>query len=416
MRFVISICLLIYAIQPQLKSQQSSFNTYHPFSGTVVISAEVGGTYPVTDLASPELDILGRGLVEYYFPSKFIHAIGIRVLGGGGYLSSTGEVNNREFNHRTGFFFIGGGLTYALKIGNGVPYVSATMSYLLYDPRDGEGYLLPYNREKQFDQSALMQNVELGIRFPFAEVLSLNLGISMNFTWIDNLDGVDRGLDNDLFASAFVGISLYVGGEKDSDGDGVEDDKDICPATPLGLNVNEFGCSIDSDSDGVPDDLDKCKNTPKNILIDEDGCPIDSDNDGVPDYLDKCPNSSQNVLVDENGCIEKQNAIGADSTTNQDKNHLEKNESLIVKGYDLSNEKLLEGLFYTDGELYCFLLGSFRDKNNAEKELKDLILDGHNAFLIEASPFNNNLVRYRVRIGYFNSLEEAKTYKGKYFK
>ena len=220
MRSVIFLCLLIYAIQPQLRPQQIPVNTFHPFSGAVVFSAEVGGTYPITDLSIPDLDIFGRGLIEYYFPSKFNHAIGIRVLGGGGYLSSEGEVNNREFNYRTGFFFIGGGLTFALKIGNGVPYISATMSYLLYDPRDSEGYLLPYNREKQFDQNALMQSVELGMRFPFAEVLSLNVGLNMNFTYVDNLDGLEKGLDNDVFASAFVGISLYVGAEKDSDGDG----------------------------------------------------------------------------------------------------------------------------------------------------------------------------------------------------
>ena len=73
MRSVISLCLLIYAIQPQLRSQHIPVNTFHPFSGAVVFTGEVGGTYPYTDLTFPELDIFGRGLVEYYFPSKSIH-------------------------------------------------------------------------------------------------------------------------------------------------------------------------------------------------------------------------------------------------------------------------------------------------------------------------------------------------------
>ena len=184
----------------------------------------------------------------------------------------------------------------------------------------------------------------------------------------------------------------------------------------MGLEVDEFGCPIDSDSDGVPDYLDNCNNTPRNILIDETGCPIDLDNDGVPDYLDKCPNTPQNVLVDENGCAEGQNAIGADVKTNQNKNLLEQKEILIVQGYDELNEKRLADRFYTDGNLYCFLLSSFRDKNFADNEAKNLILDGHNAFVIEAYPYNNYQDWYRVRIGYFNTLEEARAYKERYFK
>ena len=355
MKSILSVIVFTCCLTSHLNSQQTSINTFHPFSGAVVFSAEVGGTYPFTDLAIPELDIFGRGLVEYYFPSKFIHAIGIRVLGGGGYLSSEGEVNNREFNHRTGFFFIGGGLTFALKIGNGVPYLSATMSYLLFDPRDGEGYLLPYNREKQFDQNALMQSIELGMRFPFAEVLSLNIGLNMNFTYIDNLDGVEKGLSYDVFASAFVGISLYVGAEKDSDGDGVEDSDDICPATPLGLEVDEFGCPAEN------------------------------------------PPMSPTTIFEDGNFISDTLLIVEDQEN------------------DISNDKLPSIMFFTDGKLHCFQLSLFKDKNVANKEVKNLSLDSHNAFVIEAYPFNNNLVWYRVIIGYFNSFEEVKTYKEKYF-
>ncbi|MGB5892679.1 MAG: SPOR domain-containing protein, partial [Ignavibacteriaceae bacterium] len=168
--------------------------------------------------------------------------------------------------------------------------------------------------------------------------------------------------------------------------------------------------------DGVPDYLDKCNNTPGNILIDETGCPIDLDKDGVPDYLDKCTNTPQNVLVDENGCAEGQNALDADTTTNQNKNLVEKNEILLVQDYDELNEKQVADMFFTDGELYCFQVSSFRDKNVADKEVKNLILDGHNAFVIEAYPFNNYQVWYRIRIGYFKTLEEAKVYKEEYFK
>lgn len=58
----------------------------------------------------------------------------------------------------------------------------------------------------------------------------------------------------------------------------------------------------DSDGDGVPDDKDKCPGTPKGVKVDADGCPIDSDGDGVPDYQDACPGTPRGTPVDTRGC------------------------------------------------------------------------------------------------------------------
>jgi len=88
----------------------------------------------------------------------------------------------------------------------------------------------------------------------------------------------------------------------DSDQDGVLDDVDKCPNTPLGVVVDKDGCPVDSDKDGVPDYLDKCPDTPVGVVVDKDGCPLDSDKDGVPDYLDKCPDTPLGVRVDKDGC------------------------------------------------------------------------------------------------------------------
>ncbi|MBM4177001.1 MAG: OmpA family protein [Ignavibacteria bacterium] len=88
----------------------------------------------------------------------------------------------------------------------------------------------------------------------------------------------------------------------DTDKDGVADYLDRCPDTPTGVQVNAEGCPIDSDGDGVADYLDKCPNTPKNVKVDKNGCPLDTDGDGVADYLDKCPNTPKDVKVDKDGC------------------------------------------------------------------------------------------------------------------
>jgi OOP family OmpA-OmpF porin len=107
-----------------------------------------------------------------------------------------------------------------------------------------------------------------------------------------------------------LGASIYFGGPKqssapavvDSDNDGVSDNYDKCPGTPIGVKVDQDGCPLDSDKDGVYDYLDKCPGTPEGVKVDQDGCPLDSDKDGVYDYLDKCPGTPAGVKVDQDGC------------------------------------------------------------------------------------------------------------------
>ncbi len=89
---------------------------------------------------------------------------------------------------------------------------------------------------------------------------------------------------------------------KDSDGDGVTDDKDQCPGTPRGVKVDAVGCPLDSDGDGVTDDKDQCPGTPRGVKVDAVGCPLDSDGDGVTDDKDKCPGTPKGVIVDADGC------------------------------------------------------------------------------------------------------------------
>lgn len=105
-----------------------------------------------------------------------------------------------------------------------------------------------------------------------------------------------------------VGVSLglsYMLGSKpipDSDGDGILENRDRCPDTPAGAQVDETGCPSDSDGDGVPDGVDRCANTPPGADVSATGCTRDSDSDNIPDGLDRCPDTESGVLVDPNGC------------------------------------------------------------------------------------------------------------------
>ena len=75
---------------------------------------------------------------------------------------------------------------------------------------------------------------------------------------------------------------------KDSDNDGIIDEKDKCPTVP-GVAKYE-GCPVpDTDKDGINDENDKCPTVPG--LAKYEGCPIpDTDKDGINDEEDKCIN------------------------------------------------------------------------------------------------------------------------------
>jgi len=61
-------------------------------------------------------------------------------------------------------------------------------------------------------------------------------------------------------------------------------------------------CLPDADRDGVIDDDDMCPNTPICGWVDEAGCPSDDDNDGVVNGCDECPDTAVGDTVYGNGC------------------------------------------------------------------------------------------------------------------
>tara|TARA_B100001750_G_C15489160_1_gene590164 strand:+ start:1 stop:1980 length:1980 start_codon:yes stop_codon:yes gene_type:complete len=110
-------------------------------------------------------------------------------------------------------------------------------------------------------------------------------------------------------------------GTPDIDGDGVENNADNCPKTPVGDLVNHFGCrlaDLDSDYDGVNDLLDQCYGTNPGSIVDEQGCADyqkDSDYDGVTDDVDLCPDTLANNDVDSDGCADYQKDTDGDGVT-----------------------------------------------------------------------------------------------------
>ena len=68
---------------------------------------------------------------------------------------------------------------------------------------------------------------------------------------------------------------------------------------------------------------------------------------------------------------------------------------------------------FKDGAKYSFQVSSWKNKGKAESETARLKGEGHNAFIVEAYITERGGTWYRVRIGYFDSLEETESYMKK---
>ena len=112
-----------------------------------------------------------------------------------------------------------------------------------------------------------------GINFWFTDHLGVNLQTGYHHGFQKN--------GTDYFQHS-AGIVIKFGA-KDTDKDGIPDNKDACPEV---AGLKEFNGCPDTDGDGIPDKDDACPQVkgPKEF----NGCP-DTDGDGIPDKDDKCP-------------------------------------------------------------------------------------------------------------------------------
>lgn len=302
MKFTFTILLAALLLSSTNFSQTAKTQRYNPFSGTVVFSVEGGTTLASTDYSGLGVDYLGRLSIEYFFPAWTKSGFGLRAFGSAGFLKGgDSSLDPQEF--RTNLTSIGAGVIFDLSINDvAFPYLFAGIASLSFNPKGEGGVKLPNNEAGVYKTSEVNYLGELGIRFPVTDNLSLNLSGGVQISPNDWLDDQAKGVSNDMFFTAMGGISYSFLTEFDTDGDGVVDSKDMCPDTPAGIKVDEFGCPFDSDNDGIPDYIDECPGTPQGAPVDKKGCPLDSDKDGVPDYTDLCPDTSPGITVDEYGC------------------------------------------------------------------------------------------------------------------
>lgn len=298
----------IFLFLPVLIFSQSR-NFPNSLGNTIWLGIEGGTTYYRGDFSNSKFEFYGRGIFEYYFESYSRSLFGVKLFTGYGSLSGSnpyalliGSPTRNSTIFFTYFLDAGTGLTLLLNYNVFNPYISlggySTYWFKVLDQSRNNVY--DRKRDVQFGFFG-----EGGFKIKLSEGLTLNFSGILNYPNSDEVDGKISS-KKDLFFSALAGFSVYFGGLKDSDKDGIPDKFDRCPNTPINTKVDEFGCPerqrLDSDNDGVEDKFDQCPDTPYGVGVDKNGCPLDSDGDGVPDYLDKCPGTHSGFAVDEKGC------------------------------------------------------------------------------------------------------------------
>ena len=310
MRKLVLIAILSCWMMNLSFGQSGSHYKTHAFSRTMVLSLEGGITLAKTDFKTDKLGLFGRGMVEYFLPTNTPHVFGFRLFTGGLNLSGK-DVDKQIDEFNTDIYILGGGISYSYGIEDKIfPFIYGGISYLWFSPKDQNGRRAPNNLLNKYDRTALSFDTEIGLRFIIQQNWSIHINTGFHFVSSDDLDDISLGTNNDFYLSGMVGISLSLFGKKDSDGDGIFDDKDYCPGEKEDFDgfEDEDGCpDLDNDGDGVPDITDGCPNEPEDFdgYLDNDGCPdFDNDNDGIPDSKDLCPDEAEDFdgLEDNDGC------------------------------------------------------------------------------------------------------------------
>ncbi len=178
-------------------------------------------------------------------------------------------------------------------------------------------------REVFLEGTNLTGTLTLGAEYFLSETVSLDLGARYNLIFGNDKDNVgtsalwgsDHADVNGGRLDFFVGGTLYFGGSRDKDRDGIEKKFDDCPEAAEDVDGyrDQDGCpDPDNDADGILDADDNCPDDAEDFdgYRDEDGCPDpDNDGDGVIDARDNCPDEAEDLdgFQDGDGCPDPDN-------------------------------------------------------------------------------------------------------------
>lgn len=297
-----------------------------------------------------------------------------------------------------------------------------------------------------------------------------NITVNNNGCPVDaDEDGVPDYLD--LCKDTPLGVKVDSRGcPTDTDDDGIPDYKDLCPNTPVGTEVNKWGCPIE---EKVYEPIKKTEfilsgginfESGKADLLDAAYPELEKIVKVISDYPDtkwkieghtdntgsaklnkelsiQRAKSVYNFFVSKGVDAKRLSVNGfgpdfpvAENNTETGKALNRRVAIILVSGNNTENsgdvktgevktneirkynstvERNVGNMIFTDGYLYCFQVSSWRSRLKAESEVKGLQSAGYTSFIVIAELPELDGTWYRVRVGYFNSLEEAKNVKSK---
>jgi len=125
-------------------------------------------------------------------------------------------------------------------------------------------------------------------------------GVGDNSDWAPNDATESQDSDGDGVGDNSDAFPNDANETLDSDGDGIGDINDLCINTMQNNSVDTDGCSLQQLNDDTNETDDTQNNQTNNTNQSEE--PVDTDGDGVPDLEDNCPATSPGTIVDAQGC------------------------------------------------------------------------------------------------------------------
>src|ERR1035437_4848450 len=180
MKIFATLLLMLLCIT-QFSLAQDVVKTPKPnsMSNVIGITGESGATLGFTDYKTSIISYMGKGSLEYYFPSTGKGNIGLRVFGQTGFIAGRGApaaAFNPTNKFSTNVDMYGGGVLYTLSIDDAVyPWVAFGVSNLWFYPKDNNGNELPNYVAENYFKHMLAYNGDLGVRIMVAKNLSANV-------------------------------------------------------------------------------------------------------------------------------------------------------------------------------------------------------------------------------------------------